>query len=106
MAATALPISTKLGTSPQQMIALVEQADHHLASGVVGIGDKVKRDLDSQDIEQAEHLVEQGALVTIGPHQTFVDTHGERYAKDAPGPVYQQANSLQGMAHDVLRFGV
>jgi hypothetical protein len=35
--------------------------------------------LDSQDIEQAEHLVEQGTLVAIGPYQTFMDAHGERH---------------------------
>src|SRR5271169_2600480 len=44
------------------MVALLEQAVRHLAGGVVGIGDKVEGSLDSQDIEQAEHLVEQGAL--------------------------------------------
>jgi hypothetical protein len=29
------------------MVALFEQAAHHLAGGVVGIGDKVERNLDS-----------------------------------------------------------
>ena len=88
------------------MIALLEQAAHHLASGVVGIGDKIKRGLDGQDIEQAQHLVEQGALVAIGPYQTFMDAHSERHGKDALGRVYEQADSLHGMPHDVLGLGV
>jgi len=88
------------------MVALLEQAVHHLAGGVVGIGDKVKRNLDSQDIEQAKHLVEQGARIAVGPHQAFVDAHSERNAKDALGGVYEQADSLHGMAHDVLGLGV
>src|SRR6516162_2035549 len=50
------------------MVALLEQAVQHLTSGVVGIGDKVEGNTDSQDIEQAEHLVEQGTLVAIGPY--------------------------------------
>ena len=88
------------------MVALLEQAVHHLAGGVVGIGDKVEGNLDSQDIEQAEHLVEQGTLVAIGPYQTFMDAHGERHGKDALGRVYEQADSLHGMPHDVLGLGV
>ena len=88
------------------MIVLLEQAVHHLAGGVVGIGDKIEGHLDSQDIEQAEHLVEQGALVAIGPHQAFVDAHGERHGEDAVGRAYQQADSLHGMPHDVFGLGV
>src|SRR5438309_4471767 len=61
--------------------------------------DKVEGNLDSQDIEQAEHLVEQGALVAIGPYQAFVDAHGERHGKDAAGRMYEQADSLHGMPH-------
>src|ERR1700687_4379542 len=89
-----------------QMMALFEQAAHNLARGVVGIGDKVIRNRDGQDIEQAEHLVEQGAPVTIGPYQTFVDTRGERYGEDALSRVHEQADSLQGMPHDVVGLGV
>jgi hypothetical protein len=88
------------------MVALFEQAAHHLAGGVVGIGNKVEGGLEGQDIEQAEHLVEQGALVAVGPYQTFVDARGERHAKDAVGRMYEQADSLHGMPHDVLGLGV
>ena len=88
------------------MVALFEQAAHHLARGVVGIGNKVEGNLDSQDIEQAEHLVEQGALVAVGPYQTFVDAHGERHGKDAAGRMYEQADSLHGMPHDVFWLSV
>src|SRR6202162_3870977 len=85
---------------PPQMMAFLKQAAHDLARGVVGIGDKVIRNRDGQDIEQAEHLVEQGAPVTIGPYQAFVDTRGERYGEDALSRVHEQADSLQGMPHD------
>src|SRR6516165_5977427 len=97
----------RIGFDPgHQMVALLEQAVHHLAGGVVGIGDKVERNLDRQDIEQAEHLVEQGALIAVGPYQTFMDAHGERHREDALGRVYEQADSLHGMPHDVLGLGV
>ena len=82
------------------MVALFEQAAHHLAGGVVGNGNKVEGGFEGQDIEQAEHLVEQGALVAIGPYQTFVDARGGRHAKDALGRVYEQADSLHGMTHE------
>src|SRR6516165_11887262 len=82
-----------------QMVALLEQPVHHLAGGVVGIGDKVEGNLDSQDVEQAEHLVEQGALIAVGPYQTFMDAHGEQHREDALGRVYEQADSLHGMPH-------
>jgi hypothetical protein len=88
------------------MMALLEQAADNLAGGVVGIGDKVTRNRDGQDIEQAEHLVEQGAPVTIGPYQTFVDTWRERYAEDALSRMQEQADGLQGMPHDVFGLGV
>ena len=88
------------------MVALLEQAAHHLAGGVVGIGDKVEGSLDSQDIEQAEHLVEQAALVAVGPYQTFMDAHGERHGKDALGRMHEQADSLHGVPHDVFWLGV
>ena len=87
-------------------MALLEQAADNLAGGVVGIGDKVTRNRDGQDIEQAEHLVEQGAPVTIGPYQTFVDTCRERYGEDALSRVHEQADGLQGMPHDVFGLGV
>src|SRR5208282_5367510 len=100
-------VGHRVGFDPgHEMVALLEQAVRHLAGGVVGIGDKVEGSLDSQDIEQAEHLVEQGALVAIGPYQTFVDAHGERHGEDALGRVYEQADSLHGMPHDVLGLGV
>ena len=100
-------IGHRVGFDPgHEMVALLEQAVHHLAGGVVGIGDKVEGSLDSQDIEQAEHLVEQGALVAIGPYQTFVDAHGERHGEEALGRVYEQADSLHGMPHDVFGLGV
>src|SRR5258708_1834541 len=88
------------------MVALFEQAAHHLAGGVVGIGNQVEGNLDSQDIEQAEHLVEQAALVAVGPYQTFMDAHGERHGKDALGRMDEQADSLHGMPHDVFWLGV
>jgi len=87
------------------MVALLEQAVHHLAGGVVGIGDKVKRNLDSQDIEQAKHLVEQGALIAVGPHQAFVDAYSERNAKDALAACTSKPTASR-MAHDELRLGV
>src|SRR5271169_4498200 len=63
-------VGHRIGFDPgHQMVALLEQAVQHLTGGVVGIGDKVEGNLDSQDIEQAEHLVEQGTLVAIGPYQ-------------------------------------
>src|ERR1700693_5183248 len=100
-------VGNRIGLNPaHQMMALFEQAAHDLARGVVGIGDKVIRNRDGQDIEQAEHLVEQGAAVTIGPYQTFVDTRGERYAEEALSRVDEQADRLQRMAHDVLGLGV
>jgi hypothetical protein len=100
-------VGNSIGLDPANpMMALFEQAADNLAGGVVGIGDKVKRNGDGQDIEQAEHLVEQGTPVTIGPYQTFVDTHGERYAEHALSRVYEQADSLQRMPHDVLGLDV
>jgi hypothetical protein len=35
-----------------------------------------------------------------------VDARGERYGEDALSRVYEQADSLQGMPHDVLGLGV
>ena len=59
-------VGNRVGLDPaHQMMAFFEQAAHHLAGGVIGIGDKVIRSRDGQDIEQAEHFVEQGASVTI-----------------------------------------
>src|SRR5262245_32571499 len=100
-------VGHRIGLDPRhQMIALLEQAAHHLAGGVVGVDDEEEWSVDGQEIEQAEHLVEQGALVAIGPYQAFVDARGERYGKDAAGGMDEQADRLQGMPHDVFGLGV
>jgi hypothetical protein len=40
------------------------------------------------------------------PNQAFVDTRRERYREDALSRVYEQADSLHGMPHDVFGLGV
>jgi len=88
------------------MMTLLEQTFNDLACGVVGVGDKIKRRLDGQHTEQSEHFVKQSAFVAIGPDQAFMDPRGEWYGEEALSRVYEQADGLQGMPHDVLGLGV
>jgi hypothetical protein len=87
------------------MIALLEQSVHNLPRHIVGIRHKVAGICDRQGLDQAQHFVEQSALITIGPHQALVNTDGERYGEEARGRVYQQGDGLQGMSHDVFGLG-
>ena len=89
-----------------QVIVLFEQAGDDLACGIVSVGDEVAGLCDSDDAEEGEHLVEQGAAVAIGPHHPLVDADGERHGEDAGGGLHQQAHGLEGMSHDVFGFGV
>jgi hypothetical protein len=47
------------------MIALLEQPVHNLPCRIESIRHKVERLCDSQGVDQAQHFVEQSALVTI-----------------------------------------
>ena len=67
-----------------------------------GIGYEVEELIDIEDIDQREHLVEQGALVAIGPNQSLVDSHGQRHGEHAVPCGHEDAQRLQGVAHDVL----
>lgn len=100
-------ISDSVGFDPaQQMMTLGYQAVNDLASGVVGIGDKVKRRRDGDETEQDEHFVEQSAAVAIGPDQAFMDACCERHGEEAVRRADEDADRLQGMPHDVFRLGV
>jgi hypothetical protein len=54
---------------------------HDLSRRVVGIRQKIERVGNCHDLEQVQHFVEQSAFITIGPHQPFMNTHGERDSK-------------------------
>jgi hypothetical protein len=87
------------------MIALFQQSVHNLPCRIVSIRHKVDRVGDRQGLDQAQHFVEQRALVTIGPHQALVNAHGKRHGEEARSRVYEQGDGLQGMSHDVFGFG-
>jgi len=89
-----------------QVVVLIAQALDDLASGVVGIGDEVERLLDRDDAQQRDHLVEQGTPIAVGPHQPFVNAHGQRHGQDTLGGPHEHADCLHGVPHDVLRLGV
>ena len=89
-----------------QVIVVFEQAGDDLARGIVGVGDEIAGLRDGDDAEEDEHLVEQGAGVAVGPHDTLVDAHGERHGEHAGGGVHQQADGLHRVSHDVFGLGV
>ena len=96
-----------VGLHPRdQVIVLFEQAGDDLARGIVGVGDEVAGFCDGDDAEQCEHLVEQGAAVAVGPHDSLVDAHGERHGEEAVGGLNEQAHGLQRVSHDVFWLGV
>jgi hypothetical protein len=61
------------------MIALFEQSLHHLPRRVVGIRHKVERVRDRQGLDQAQHFIEQSALITIGPYQALYHPEAKKY---------------------------
>ena len=96
-----------VGLHPRdQVVVLLEQAGDDLARGIVGVGDEVEGFCDGDDPEERKHLVEQGAAIAIGPHQPFVDSHGERHGEDAGCGLNEHAHSLEGMSHDEFGLGV
>ena len=96
-----------VGLHPRdQVVVLVEQAGDDLARGIVGVGDEVEGFCDGDDPEECEHLVEQGAPITIGPHQPLVDAHSERNGEDAGSGLNEHAHCLEGVSHDVFGLGV
>jgi len=76
------------------VVVLSEQSSDDFAGGIVGVGDEVERLVDADDGEQRDHLVEQGAPITIGPHQPFVDARGQWYGEGAVGGFDEQAHGL------------
>ena len=85
-----------VGLHPRdQVVVFLEQAGDDLARGIVGVGDEVEGFCDGDDPEERKHLVEQGAAIAIGPHQPFVDSHGERHGEDAGGGLNEDAHSLE-----------
>ena len=89
-----------------QMAVLGEEAGDDLVCGIVCVCDEVEGLTDGGDAEESEHLVEQGAAVTIGPDDAFVDARGERNGEDGGGGLDQQTDRLQRMSRDVLGLGV
>ena len=57
---------------------------------------------DRQGLDQAQHFIEQSALITIGPYQALVNSNGEGHGEEARSRVYEQGDGLQRMSHDVL----
>ena len=100
-------IGDRIGLHPgDQVIVLIEQAVDDFARRVVRIGHEVERILDCDDAQQGKHLVEQGTPIAIGPHQPLVDAHGQRYREDTLSGLYQHADSLERVTHDVFGLGV
>ena len=77
-----------------QMIALFKQTVNNFARCIVGVRNKVKRRRDGQGFDQQQHFVEQGALVTIGPNQAFVNAYRQRYGEDTESCIDEQTDSL------------
>jgi hypothetical protein len=98
-----------LAHASEEVVLLEEERLDDLAGGVVGVGDQeegvVHAGGDRQ--EEGSELVEEGALVAIGEDQTFVDAGDEGDGGDMSGEALdEQGEGLEGMAHEVLGFGV
>src|ERR1017187_4778023 len=68
---------TRMPTGRHNRSAARKQTSNYFAAGIVGIGHEVERLLQSQRVEQQDHLVQQGSLVAVGKHGTFVDATGQ-----------------------------
>ena len=84
------------------MVASFDQAVCHLAAGIERVGDKVEGLLHLRGTKQMDHLVEQGAPITVAPDEPLMDVAGQGDRKDAAGRVHEDAHRLQGVAHDLF----
>ena len=75
------------------MLASFDQAVCHLAAGIERVGDKVEGLLHIRGTKQIDHLVEQGAPITVATDEPTMDVAG-RVREDAHRP--------QGVDHDVF----
>jgi hypothetical protein len=62
------------------MVALFQQRQYHLPTGVVGVGDQ--EDLSVQDIrdrqKQVHELVQETSLISVGKDQSLVNAASQR----------------------------
>ena len=84
------------------MVASFDQAVCHLAAGIERVGDKVEGLLHIRGTKQIDHLVEQGAPITVATDEPTMDVAGQGDRKDAAGRVREDAHRPQGVDHDVF----
>ena len=89
-----------------QMVSVGQQPANDLAGGIVGVGHEIERFLQVQRVEQQDHLVQQGSVVAVGKHRTFVDATGQRQGEYAGQGLGEHGDGLAGVAEDVLRLVV
>ena len=89
-----------------QMLSGPQKGQGDLAGSVERIGDHVKVIRNSQQGDQFNHLVQQGALVAVGEDDAFMDAGRQRDADDARQALDQDAYRLAGMPQDGFGFGV
>lgn len=86
-----------------QVVVLGAQAFDDLAGSVVGVGDEVQRILEGNAAKQADHLVQQGAPIAVGPYQAFMDAHSQRHGQDTVCGSYEHACHGSGESHEAAQ---
>src|SRR4030095_8943248 len=89
-----------------QMMTSVQEAASELSGRVIGVGHDREGLGPIQAHEQLAQLVQQGASMAVGPHDSFVDAGGNGNTETKAAGLNQQGDDLAGMAHDERGLGV
>src|SRR5207302_8648384 len=89
-----------------QVVAVGQQAANDVTGSIVGVGHEVAGFLDTQRVEQQDHLVQERSVVAVGKDRAFVDAASQRQGEYAGYGLGEHGDRLAGVGEDVLRFVV
>jgi len=89
----------------EEMRTFLQKRTSNLSCGVVGIGQKIERQLEIEALDHLDHTIEQCAPIPITQDEAFMNAPDERQGKQGAS-LDEERHDLPGVPHDVGRLSV